>query len=126
MREESSLTLSEIPSKIKSLVNQYSKIAIGNYHLSRMEYDQLYDIMTNLNFIPNRVFVLFAYSENRVGGFADSIKNTNSDNALRIYIGSRLHKCIFVYSFNKTKITIGNGHNTMIFENCDLTWIAIG
>lgn len=108
------------------MLGQYSKVAIGNYHLNEMEYERNFDIPINLDFNPTRIFILFAYQKTRIGGFADSRKNTNTSNALKITISSRLHTCIFIPSFNKSKITVGNGHDTMIFTDCDLTWIAIG
>ena len=121
-----STSVAQIPENITKMLGQYSKVAIGNYHLNEMEYERNFDIPINLDFNPTRIFILFAYQKTMIGGFADSRKNTNVNNALKIVVGSRLHKCIFIPSFNKSKITVGNGHNTMIFTDCDLTWIAIG
>lgn len=116
--------LLSIPENIQDMVNQYSKIAFGEYNQKNLNNAGLVRIPVNLTFNPKRFFVMLNW-ENLAYGFADSTKNNTLQNALSEPRSSS-RKSIYVWSANKDYIEVGNGHNSVLSGAIKFIWIAIG
>ena len=114
--------LKGIPQNIRNMVNQYSKIAIGEYSQSDLNNGAHIRIPINLPFNPKKIFVMLQW-KNCAAGFADSTKNTNRGNALDYSLGG---KSIYVYSYSNKHIEVGNSHNGYLSGAIKFIWIAIG
>ncbi len=116
--------MSGIPQNIRNMINQYSKIAIGEYSQNDLNNAGTVRIPINLKFNPKRIFVMLQW-KNMAYGFADSTKNNTWQTALG-QPGYPNNHSIYIWSSNKDYIEVGNSHSGYLSGAIKFIWIAIG